>query len=368
MSQSTANGAPVLGGIITMPRGGAWRADLDLDLDDAKKVTGDVSVIVDDMTWNGTSVEAGTFVGRTRLRVVGGKGGLGKPTKPRFYQAIPARTALADLLREGGESLASSSAVATTLDFWTRPAATVSEGIGQLVDELGATWRMLDDGTIWVGTESWPTAKVDGVIITASVPSEGRIDFASATPSLRPGTTFNGQHVDEVEIHLSAGDVHTKAWFGERGDQLHFHLAHIVRQETKHLDFFAIRGGHVVSQNDDGTLELKLDDPTMPGMSKVPIAYGIPGVSATVLAGARIHLEFENGSPAKPRAVVVDAAKLKTITIKASQKVIIDCADVESQKGGRPLARLGDMVRVISTAPGTPAIGQIVTANKTHRG
>jgi hypothetical protein len=107
----------------------------------------------------------------------------------------------------------------------------------------------------------------------------------------------------------------------------------MVRQATKHVDFYAVRAGKVVSQNADGTLELKLDDPDMPGLSKIPIAYGIPGVTAKVKPGARVHVEFADGSPTKPRAVVIDSAGLTELTVKGS-KVLVEALASIAMKGG----------------------------------
>lgn len=373
MSDATANGILVLGGEVKVPRVGAWRATLDLDTEDSKTVTGAVDIAIGSSVWSGTSFDVDVYSGRTKVVLVGGKGGLRKPTKPRFYHAMPARQIVQDLLDEGGERLAPSSSITQTFDFWTRSAGTVAEGLEHIVDELGAVWRMLPDGTIWIGTETWSSSEPKGIVVIAELPDDASILFASDEPTLLPGTTFRGKHVEEVEIRIEPGSVRTRAWFekaGGRGggDALRSHLASLVRQETHHVDLYAIRSAKVASQNGDGSLEITLDDPSLPGMSKVPIAYGIPGITAEVLAGARVHVGFEGGSPAKPYAVVVDGSKLKSITVKASQKIVLDCNDIESQKGGRPLARLGDMVRVISTPPGTPAVGQIITANKKHRG
>lgn len=371
-SEATANGSPVLQGAITIPRVGAWRAELEVSQDDAAKLTGAVEVKVGTQTWKGTSVDVGDYAGRVKLRVVGGKGGLGKATAARYYASIPARVVASDALGEGGEALsstASAALLASVLPFWTRVAGTVAESLEQIVDELGASWRILDDGTVWVGTDTWTEAKLGRMVVTGESPADARVELAMDAHALRPGMAYRGKRVGEVEIRIAPEGVRTVAWFGEqRGDVLRSALAGLVRQETKHLDLYAIRGGSVVSQNGDGTLELRLDDPRFPGMSKVPIAYGIPGIDAKVAGGARVLVEFEGGSPAKPRAVVYDSAKLTQITIKASAKVIIDAPDVESQKGGRPLARVGDPVMVISTPPGLPATGQIMAGNPRHRG
>lgn len=371
-SEATANGAPILRGVITLPLVGAWRAELEVQADDAAALTGDVTISVGTQTFRGVSVDVGDYAGRVKLRIVGGKGGLGKPTAAKYYASIPARVVAADALSEGGEALSTTSdagILGSVLPFWTRVAGTVAESLEQLVDELDATWRVLDDGTVWVGTDMWTEAKLGRAVVTGESPADARAELALDAHALRPGMAYGGKRVGEVEIRIAPDVVRTVAWFGEqRGDVLRAALASLVRQETKHIDFYVIRGGSVVSQNGDGSLELKLDDPRFPGMSKVPIAYGIPGIEAKVASGARVLVEFEGGSPAKPRAVVYDSAKLTQITIKASAKVIIDAPDVESQKGGRPLARVGDPVMVISTPPGLPATGQIMAGNPRHRG
>jgi hypothetical protein len=68
------------------------------------------------------------------------------------------------------------------------------------------------------------------------------------------------------------------------------------------VDYLAAYQCKVVVQNADGTLELQPDNAALPGYSKVPIRYGVPGISATVAAGARVLLEFAGGDPQKPIA------------------------------------------------------------------
>lgn len=371
MSEATANGVTVIAGTIVMPRVGAWRADLELDLEDASKVIGNVSIAVGDLTFEGFSQEATAFSARTQLRVVGGRGGLGKPTKPRFYQSIPARVPLEDILVEGGEKLSSTSAAdktGTSLPLWTRPAGVVSEGLELLVEELSAVWRILPDGTVWVGVESWPEAKLKDVLILADAGHEASVQFVSDTPSLKPGMLFQNRRVSRVELAIGPSATRTTAWFDDgegSADVLRGAIAGLVRQETKHLDYQTMHGAKVVSQNGDGTLELRLDSATLPGMSKVPIRAGV--LKLKVKPGAIVTVAFLEASPAKPCVVHVDPKGILEASLEPTAKLTVNAAQVITQNG-RPLARIGDMVSGVSTPPGTPFIGQIMTGNPTHRG
>ncbi len=84
------------------------------------------------------------------------------------------------------------------------------------------------------------------------------------------------------------------------------------------VDYLAAYQCKAVSQNGDGSLELQPDDTRLPGYSKVPIRYGVPGVTATIAAGARVLLEFAGGDPQKPIATVWESASVTLLTITAT--------------------------------------------------
>lgn len=334
MATATANGITVLTATVSVPRVGVWRADLDLDTADAAKVTGKIALVLDDVTWSGKAIEVGAFIGRVKVRLLGGAAGFSKPTQPRFYQAMPAKTVITDLLTEGGERLSSTSDAAklgTILPFWTRHAGTVGEGLENVLDELGAVWRVLPDGSVWIGVETWPKSDPKNVAVEAEVASESKIVFSSDAPSLLPGTTFRDRKVSRVEHSIETGKTRTTAWFETgtpgTGDAFRSALDGLVRQATKHIDFYAVRSGKVVAQNGDGTLEIKLDDADMPGMSKIPIAYGVPGISAKVKSGAKVHVQWADGSPTKPRAVVIDPADILELQVNSAMVKVAGAGD-----------------------------------------
>lgn len=100
-------------------------------------------------------------------------------------------------------------------------------------------------------------------------------------------------------------------------DRIKTHLARLVENVTRRVDYFALYPCKVVSQNNDGTLELKPDSTRLPGLSKVRIRHGLPGVAVKIDGGSRVLLGFEGGSPTAPYAALweFDGAKLTEIAI-----------------------------------------------------
>lgn len=373
MSLLLANGAPVISARLQFPRVGVWHAQVDIDADAADDFLGSFELDAGDFgLFVGTTKpkDVDHFAGRVRAKVTGGAGGFGTPCPPKFYRQMDAATVLKDALAVGGEKLApDSTGIGSQFPFWTRHESSVGEAFEEAVAALDAVWRVLDDGTVWVGTETWPDAEVlDEAEILEENPAE-RTAILSDAESIRPGTTYGGRHIGRVEIHIEPEQTRTQVWFQDQdseGDPVRAALTKIVRQMTRTIDFLAMYPAKVVSQNGDGTLELKPTSDRMPGMSRIPIRYGVPGVRAKVKRDSYVALEFEQGSPSRPVATVWDRESVAELTIKAD-RVVIDALDIEAQKG-RPLARVGDMVQVISTPPGTPAIGQIMTGNAKNRG
>lgn len=132
-------------------------------------------------------------------------------------------------------------------------------------------------------------------------------------------------------------------------------LAAIVRGLTSRVDYLAIYRARVVSQNEDGTLELRPDDPRVPPASRVPIHYGVPGVRATVAAGAFVDLGFQGGSPEAPIAELWESASVTTITIETTAQVLVKSPRVilGDEGDARPIARVGDPVVGLLSAGST---------------
>lgn len=121
-------------------------------------------------------------------------------------------------------------------------------------------------------------------------------------------------------------------------------FARLVRALTSKYDYHALRPAKVVVQNDDTTLELQPEDEAWPGMSKVPIRHGIPGVTVKVKAGARVLFGFEGGDSTRPVATLWDTAAVEKLELRAGT--------IDMRPGAsRAIACNGDMVTIPSAKP-----------------
>jgi hypothetical protein len=102
-------------------------------------------------------------------------------------------------------------------------------------------------------------------------------------------------------------------------DRLTDALESLVRRVVgARLDYLAAYPARAVAQNADGTLELVPDDKRLPTFKNVGIRYGVPGVSATIAAGARVLLEFAGGDPRSPIATVWESASVTQLVVTSS--------------------------------------------------
>jgi len=143
-------------------------------------------------------------------------------------------------------------------------------------------------------------------------------------------------------------------------------LAGFIQQVMGRVDFFALYPCVVVSQNSDGSLELKPDAPRFgAGLSRVPIRLGLPGVTVKVKPQARVMLAFEGGDPQRPVATLWEAAGLDELTVTAQTKVVVNSPNVwlgEEEGDAQPVARLGDTVELLFPVdvPGVPNLNGVI--------
>lgn len=220
MALALANGQDVFAATITIPRAGAWHADLVVD--EPAGITGACTLAIDGgLTLVGTVARGGPFLDTAYVRLVPGAGGLRKTARAQAYRNVRLQVVLADLLRTGGEQLAAASAqalLATRLPFWSTRQQAIGASISGLLSDprLGApVWRTLVDGTIFVGFETWPDSGItaDDFQDLGELPHEGRAELGVEAPALLPGTALLGRRVSAVEHRIRDGAVRTSAWF-----------------------------------------------------------------------------------------------------------------------------------------------------------
>lgn len=195
----------VTGGQVLLPRTGVWVADLKVDTTESlpDRVTMDLGKV----ELPAAVHKAELISGITEVRLVGGAGGLGDTARPKHYHRPLVRHVLVDLLRDAGESLSPASSrevVSKSLEAWTTLALPTGSMLAALclVVGNGANWRILADGTVWMGVETWPDSQVESRSIHSDGANAASI-VGTDIPGLWPGTLLDGRRVDYVQHDLN---------------------------------------------------------------------------------------------------------------------------------------------------------------------
>ena len=84
-----------------------------------------------------------------------------------------------------------------------------------LCQTLDLSWRLDSDGSLWVGSETWPEAEIneDDLDLMASHGASALLHLRILNPSIWPGTIWRGDRGSRVEHHLDAGDIYSRVYF-----------------------------------------------------------------------------------------------------------------------------------------------------------
>jgi hypothetical protein len=298
----TVNGLRLLSARITEPAIGAWTADIEHDGTEA--LSGAVKIALDGETWSGTAATSKVEAGRVKSRIVGGANGLGVELQARSYShpsgSLTLATPFADILREAGETASSTAETPTTaVANWVRGLGTAAAALKAIASKSGRSWRVLRDGTVWFGVETWPehVPLVPPIEIDTDW-SDGNVELRDAA-SFSPGVTYQGHRIQQV-VHEYRGSGTSTTLSTESSSGTFDRILDAVRRE---VDYRTVWPGRVTKQHTDHTLEVVCDDPRISGsgIDRVPIAPGLPGILVEVPLGARCFVEFAGGDPARPR-------------------------------------------------------------------
>lgn len=210
----TVEGRNVLQGAVCLYASGAWMANLGLEGDQALATGAAVKVAFPDgiQEFNGTVLNSIAYGSRTNVEIVGGKGGLRKPTDAQQYRETTAKVVLSDLARQGGETLSLGGMTSEILDHqfesWAVMNKTVGQGITDVAHALGVDWIILDTGDVWLGTLPWKASTAKYELVNHDT-QYGFLELApgDGAYAIRPGQTVEGLNVT-VATYRILGATH----------------------------------------------------------------------------------------------------------------------------------------------------------------
>lgn len=361
-AHTTANGLDVSSLRLSLYRTGPWEAEIDV-LDTDAELTEAVTLVVGSQTFVGTADAARTGAdlgGLTSLTIRGGAGGMDETVERQGYTTTTVAIVLGDLLTIAGEALSTTvdaALLSAPLLRWTRQAGTVREALRLLMEHLGHQWRILADGTFWFGADALADAGLtegDDYTVTNESPKQARDEVAIEEPIILPGQTFRSKAVEAVHYRLE-GELRATVEY-DSPNRIERRLEGIAKRATGRMAYAKPFEAKVVSQNADGSLELRSLDDSVPNLSKVPYMRGAPGLTLTVNVGAVVKLEFLNGDPTRPVVTGYGSDGLDHIKVNGGNKNV---ARVDDTVDMGTLTITGGPSPVAGTY--TPPVGSPVT-------
>jgi hypothetical protein len=317
MALVTINDVGVISGKVIRPLQGVWSADLVVDSIDGFGAGTKVTIKAD----NGYSLtgvidpdRTGAFLDAMHVRVIGGAGGLTKASTARSYIQPGAfvRDVVNALCSDAGETLSATtdaSFLTANLSAWAIVGGnTVARNLRALLDIVSpsSSCRILSDGKLWIGSESWPTSDTIVEVINQD-PKDGSMMIGMDSPFIEPGMNLTGVgHVGMVADTIESGRLRSRVWLDfpnvERGPAAAVQT--MARQALAGVDYYATYVCQVVSQSSDlATVDITpvgaRNKALIGGMQRVPIRV-VGGMKTQITPGSTVLLGWDGGNPEGP--------------------------------------------------------------------
>ena len=335
-------GSRILQGELSIPYTGIWYIEgLQIEPnDDFVLSEGDVksfSFLDDDLI--GTFVNVEFYDGTYRCNIVGGNNKIKQSVSSTNFYGVPVRTVLENITRQLEITISPTSNLALLeerLPRWDKVKGTGTEILEKLLQPYNAIWRILLDGSLWIGYEEYVDIASTGldIAIIDKRSDMGYWQIYNEVSLIEPLYKIEEKQIKDVVYTLKGSDLRIKLLF--------FDPAHVITQKISNQNTDIIYSRkyrmRVLQQRVNGNVDVIPDpdnDLFKSGLSDVPICFPHPAMSATISNGDIAVLEFLNGSPTLPRII---AWERKSATTK-------------------PIARKDDSCGSLAWNPGTPGMG-----------
>ena len=221
---------------------------------------------------------------------------------------------------------------------------------------------------VWLGTDGFEALDLE-VSITSASPAQGTVEVDDDEFVLRPGRKLGDRKLYAVtyEVGDKTRATVTTVEGGsakERADD-----AKMKRGLAKAgFDFTKTYRGRVTSQNDDQTVEVRVD-PKAPiaSLSRVPLRHGLFGVTEIrVRPGAEVLVAFEDGDPQKPYAALPTKGEHLQLLRLALDELYAGCTEPVAMANplGEWASAVNDVIVLIlgKLAPAGPVSGGLAAS------
>lgn len=337
-------------GALNLPASGVWTLDAHVHASSDDMVpTGAVTIDVYGRQFSGTVTRKDIVSMGAAVRVVGGQGKLESHLKaPKAYRNVSAKTILTEILSAVGETMGTCDA--HQISDWSldagRPACAL---LADLAAHCGMRWSVEDDGSISMRKPTWSEQAiadtlVEGESLTAGI-SVLHVD-TSVIGSIKAGVRVAGRKIHMARVVSVDSGERVELWsYGDEAEAPAW-LTASRREASSARMWCSLYPATVVAQNADYTVDLQLPAP-VPQLSRVPIAWGIPGVRAKVAPGTKCVVTF-GGSQSTPRVVLWDPATVTELRIDAQSVLVGEGASQSAVLGENLLSAINERLTLIA--------------------
>lgn len=366
MALVTANNVAVIRGDIMRPLVGVWTADLVVDASSGFDAGTPVTITSE----NGYELKGivdpqrgAEFLDAMHVRVLGGMGGMLEDATARNYVQPGAyvRDVVNGLVSDAGETLSTTTSttfLASNLAAWSVLGGnSVARNLRALLDIAAptASWRILADGTLWIGVESWPAASATYDVLYQD-PADKSFHIGSDSPFIVPGTNLDGVgNVARVNDTIADGKMRSRVWIDIPGTDrgINYATQQMARQALAGVDYYAMYACQVVSQSADfTTADVQpigaRNQALLGGLQRVPVRVAT-GIKVQMAPGSTVLLGWDGGNPEGPYVACGLSGDTATSIQLAGSDPVITKADLDS------------LINAISSAQFTLATGPGVT-------
>jgi hypothetical protein len=241
----------------------------------------------------------------------------------------------------------------------------VRRNLRALLDITGPdlSLRMLSDGTMWIGTETWPTSSATFDVMNRD-PTDGSYFLGVESPFIEPGMDLPGVgHVGQVMDTIESGRLRSQIWvdFPDEDRGTGAATQTLAQQALAGVDYYATYLCQVVAQSEDlTTVDIspvgERNQERLGGLQRVPVRVGT-GAKVQFTLGSTVLLGWDGGNPEGPyvccginsdRALkwIANADEVQlgstTMALSAEGQLTIDGQPIKLNGGTKAVARVGD--------------------------